>query len=106
MRTAKTERYAPVPFNPRATLAREMKKPGFRRAYETISQEFATLDALLDARRAAGLTQAQVAERMGVKQSALARIEASLSSRRHSPSLATLRKYAEAVGRRLEIRLV
>lgn len=106
MRTVKTERYAPVPFNPRAALAREMKKPGFRRAYQAISQEFATLDALLDARRAAGLTQAQVAERMGVKQSALARIEASLSSRRHSPSLATLRKYAEAVGRRLEIRLV
>ena len=91
---------------PRGHRAREMKKPGFRRAYETIGEEFAALDALLDARRAAGLTQAQVAARMGVKQSALARIEASLSSRRHSPSLETLRKYAQAVGRRLEIRLV
>ncbi len=83
-----------------------MKQPGFRRAYEAVSEEFAALDALLDARRAAGLTQAEVAARMGVKQSALARIEASLSSRRHSPSLETLRKYAQAVGRRLEIRLV
>ena len=106
MRTAKTGGYAPVPFDPRAQLAREIKKPGFRRAYEAIGEEFAALDALLDARRTAGLTQAQVAERMGVKQSALARIEASLSSRKHSPSLATLRKYAEALGRRLEIRLV
>ena len=106
MSTAKTENYAPVPFNPRATLARELKKPGFRRAYEALSEEFAALDALLEARRAAGLTQAQVAARMGVKQSALARIETSLGSRRHSPSLATLRKYAEAMGRRLEIRLV
>jgi len=106
MRTAKTAGYAPVAFNPRAALAREIKKPGFRRAYEAIGEEFAALDTLLDARRAAGLTQAEVAERMGVRQSALARIEASLSSRRHSPSLATLRKYAAAVGRRLQIRLV
>jgi hypothetical protein len=34
------------------------------------------------------------------------RLEASLSSGRHSPSLATLQKYAEAVGCRLEVRLV
>ena len=106
MKAVKTGSFAPVAFNPRTALAREMKQPGFRRAYEGVSEEFAALDALLDARRAAGLTQAQVAARMGVKQSALARIEASLSSRRHSPSLETLRKYAQAVGRRLEIRLV
>jgi len=61
---------------------------------------------LLRARQRAGLTQAQVAERMGVKQSALARVEGSLASRRHAPSLATLRKYAAAVGCRLEINLV
>jgi transcriptional regulator with XRE-family HTH domain len=42
---------------------------------------------------------------MGIKQSALARIESSLNSKRHSPSLATLRKYAEACGKRLEINL-
>lgn len=106
MKAVKTGGYAPVSFDPRVALAREMKKPGFRHAYEAIGDEFATLDALLDARRAAGLTQAEVAARMGVKQSALARIEASLSSHRHSPSLATLRKYAQAVGRRLQIRLV
>lgn len=106
MKTTKSKGYAPVPFNPRATIAREMKKPGFRRAYEALSEEFAALDALLEARRAAGLTQAQVAERMGMKQSALARIETSLGSRKHAPSLATLRKYADAVGKRLEIRLV
>jgi len=104
--TAKTKSYNPVPFSPRATLAREMKKPGFRLAYESMNEEFAALDALLEARRTAGLTQAQVAARMGVKQSALARIESSLAHGRHSPSLATLRKYAKAVGRRLEIRLV
>ena len=52
------------------------------------------------------LTQAQVAELMGVKQSALARVEGALASRHHAPSLATLRKYAQAVGCRLELRMV
>jgi len=42
---------------------------------------------------------------MGIKQSALTRIESSLTGKKHSPTLATLRKYAEACGRRLEIRL-
>ena len=61
---------------------------------------------MLQARQAAGLTQAQIAERMGTKPPAVTRLEASLSSGKHSPSLATLRKYAEAVGCRLEVRLV
>lgn len=40
---------------------------------------------------------------MGVKQSPLARIETSLTSRKHAPSLATLRKYASALGCQIEI---
>jgi len=47
-----------------------------------------------------------LAERMGTKPPAVTRLESSLSSGKHSPSLATLRKYAEAVGCRLEVRLV
>ena len=42
---------------------------------------------------------------MGTKTPAVARLEAGGGSRRHSPSVATLRKYARAVGCRLEIRL-
>jgi transcriptional regulator with XRE-family HTH domain len=61
---------------------------------------------LLRARKEAGLTQAEVAERMGTKTSAVARLEAGGGSQKHSPSIATLEKYAEAVGHRLEIRLV
>lgn len=47
MKTAKTMVYAPVAFDPRAALAREIKKPGFRRAYAAISEEFAALDTVL-----------------------------------------------------------
>ena len=103
----KAEAYAPVPFNPVLEAARLKKEsPTFARAWDAQAEEFEPLDALLSARKRAGLTQAQVAEVMGVKQSSLARIEASLGSRRHAPSLATLRKYAQAVGCRLELRMV
>ena len=50
--------------------------------------------------------QAQVAERMGTKASAVARLESALVSGKHSPSIDTLRKYAAAVGKRLEVHLV
>lgn len=64
------------------------------------------LAGLLRARKDAGLTQADVAGRMGVSQPVLARIESSLGSRKHSPSLATLRKYADACGKKLVIQMV
>ena len=82
-----------------------LRKPGVRKAYDALGEEFTLLDELLRARRRAGLTQAQVAERMGTKTPAVARLEAGGGSKRHSPSLATLRKYAAAVGCRVEIRL-
>ena len=69
-------------------------------------EEFTILDEILSARREAGLTQAQVAERMGTKASAVARLESALVSGKHSPSLDTLRKYAAAVGKKLEVHLV
>ncbi len=82
-----------------------LKKPAVRAEYAAQAEEFALLDDLLRARARAGLTQAEVAERMGTKPPAIARLEAGGGSRGHSPSVATLRKYAEAVGCRLEIRL-
>jgi DNA-binding XRE family transcriptional regulator len=104
--TQKKDTFAPVPFDAVATKKAWMKEPAFREAYVALEDEFAVLDALLRARKAAGLTQEEVAQRMGVKQSALARIESSLGSRAHSPSLATLRRYAEACGKKLVINMV
>lgn len=68
------------------------------------SEEFALLDVFLQARQGQGLTQAQVAEKMGTSQSAVARMESGRGA--HSPSLATLTKYAKALGCKLELRLV
>jgi transcriptional regulator with XRE-family HTH domain len=72
--------------------------------YTRLDEEFAFLDEFLKARVAAGITQAEVAERIGTTQSAVARLES--GSGKHSPSLATLQKYAHALGCRLELRLV
>lgn len=98
--------YKPVPYKPANTLESELQTPEFRQAWEALEDEFAALDALLAARRQAGMTQEQVAAKMGVSQPSLARVEASLGSHRHSPSLEMLRKYAAAVNCKLEIRLV
>jgi predicted transcriptional regulator len=87
-------------------VAEWKKAPFFRQEYDKLEAEFALFDELLNARKEAGLTQADVAARMGTKTSAVARLEAGGGSKKHSPSVATLRKYAEAVGHRLEIRLV
>lgn len=84
-----------------------LEDPEVRAEYERLDrEEFALLDELLAARRSAGLSQAQVAERMGTKAPAVTRLESALASGKHSPSLSTLRKYAKACGKRLEIRLV
>lgn len=104
---ANEDRYQPVAFNPKAHAAKKRKAdPAFRAAYDALEDEFAALAALLQARKEAGLTQEAVAVRMGVSQPVIARIESSLGSQKHSPSLATLRGYAKACGKKLVIKMV
>ncbi|MDP2798570.1 MAG: helix-turn-helix transcriptional regulator [Deltaproteobacteria bacterium] len=81
-----------------------LKRADVRAEYDHLEEEFAILDEFLKARAAAGVTQAEVAERIGTTQSAIARLES--GSGKYSPSLATLQKYAHALGCRLELRLV
>ncbi|MDM8544503.1 helix-turn-helix transcriptional regulator [Desulfococcaceae bacterium HSG9] len=68
--------------------------------------EFSLLRELLKARQKVGISQAEIAKRMGTKAPAIARLESSLSSGQHSPSIATLKKYASALGCHIEIKLV
>lgn len=83
-----------------------VNRPGVRQALETLErEEGAVLDLLLRARQEAGLTQAQVAERMGTHAPAVARLERALATGKHSPSLATLRKYVAACGKELVLAL-
>ena len=87
-------------------VAKLLSRPGVRQEVERIEREEGELlDQLLKARHDAGLTQAQVAERMGTQPPSVARLERALATGKHSPSLATLRKYAQACGRTLELRV-
>ena len=81
-----------------------LAKRGVKEAYDALDDEFAFLDEVLKARAESGLTQAEVAERVGTTQSAIARLES--AAPKHSPSMATLQRYAKALGYKLEVRLV
>ena len=81
-----------------------LAKPSVKAAYDALADEFAYLDELLKARAASGLSQIEVAQRIGTSQSAVARLE-SINSK-HSPSLATLQSYAQALGYKVQIKLV
>jgi transcriptional regulator with XRE-family HTH domain len=81
-----------------------LARPDVRREYDRIAEEFEFLDEILKARAAAGLSQADVAAQMGTTQSAVARLES--AGGKHSPSIATLQRYASALGYKLQVRLV
>ena len=75
------------------------RDPDYRSAYDELESEFELARSLIEARTDAGLTQAQLAERMKTTQSVVARIE---SGRVHL-STRTLEKFAQGTGTRLRI---
>jgi transcriptional regulator with XRE-family HTH domain len=78
---------------------RWMSEPKYRQAYRDMEGEFALASALISVRNRAGLTQNQLARKMGTTQPAVARLE----SGRTRPSLRTLERLAIATGNRLLI---
>jgi ribosome-binding protein aMBF1 (putative translation factor) len=85
---------------PLETLFAEWRKdPDYVREFEAHAEEFALATALIGARAQAGLTQAELAERMGTTQSAIARMEGG----KGRPSTSTLAKLAKATGTRLRV---
>jgi transcriptional regulator with XRE-family HTH domain len=87
-------------------VAEWMENPEFQAEYDALEEEFAVFDALIEARKAAGLSQAEVAKRMGTKTPAIARLESAGGKHKPSPTLNTLRRYAKAVGCKLAIKLL
>ncbi len=83
-----------------------LKKPGVRTEYAALGPEFELLGQLLSARNKAGLSQADVAVRMGTHAPAITRLESALGSGKHSPSVDTLKRYAQAVGCKLQIKFI
>jgi DNA-binding XRE family transcriptional regulator len=96
-------KYKPVTHDHQAFMARASKRKGFSEAYEALELEYQLANQMLKARSRAGLTQDAVANLMGTTKSAISRLE---SAGKHAPSIATLRRYAEAVGCDLHVKLV
>lgn len=79
-----------------------MQDAGVREAYDAHAYEFEIARSLIEARSDAGLTQAEVAKRMGTTQSVIARIEGGSQL----PSMKSVIRYAAAIGARPILQLV
>lgn len=97
-------KYRPVVHDHQEFLARASKRKGFAEAYEALELEYELANQMLKARSRAGLTQDAVAERMGTTKSAISRLES--AGKKNAPSIATLQRYAQAVGCDLQIKLI
>ena len=83
-----------------------LKNQNVKKIYDDLEVEFSLLKQLLKARQKLGLTQSDIAKKMGTKTPSVTRLERALTTGKHSPSLTTLKKYANALGCKLEIKLL
>lgn len=79
-----------------------MNNPEFRKEYEALQPEMDITRALLDARIKSGLTQMELAEKTGISQADISRLE----NGTRNPSLALLKRLAEAMDSTLRIEFV
>ena len=84
-------------------LERKLQDPDFRARFEAADQAWDIALQLAALRQARGLTQKQVAEMLGTKQQAIARLEDPAYS---GHSLSMVRKYVEALGASLDVTIV
>jgi ribosome-binding protein aMBF1 (putative translation factor) len=93
------DKFDPVSFD---DFEKELlKDPEFKKAYDTLEVEFSIIEQVLKKRLEKGLSQKQLAEKAGTKQSAIARLEGGNSN----PSIAFLEKVSKALGGKLQISL-
>ena len=79
-----------------------LTNPEVQAGYDMIGPIFAIVGEMIEARQEAGLTQADVASRMGTSQSVVARLE----NARHMPTFDLVARYAAAIGRKLDVHLI
>ncbi|MCL1786443.1 MAG: helix-turn-helix domain-containing protein [Defluviitaleaceae bacterium] len=83
-------------------LEEQLKDPEIRAEWDALEPEFAIIQALIDARKASGLTQKQLSELTGITQGDISRLE----NGNGNPSLNTLKRLAMATGTTLKIEFV
>ena len=83
-------------------LAEQLKDPELRAEYEALEPEFSIIQAMIDARKASGLTQKQLSEKTGIAQADISKLE----NGNANPSLKTLQRLASAMGMKMKIEFV
>jgi predicted transcriptional regulator len=79
-----------------------MQNPEFREEYAQADADYRLIEEMIRVRMEAKLTQSELALKIGTTQSAVARLEGG----KVSPSVSTLRRYAEATGHQLKVSFV
>ena len=83
-------------------LPQQMKDPAFKKAYEQLEPEFAIIQAIIDARKSAGITQKELSQKSGIAQGDISKLE----NGNANPSIKTLQRLAAALGKTLKIEFV
>lgn len=83
-------------------LAEQLKDPEFRREYEALQPEHAVIQAMIDARKASGLTQKELSERTGIAQGDICKLERGNAN----PSVKTLQRLALGMGMVLKVEFI
>ena len=83
-------------------LSQKMKDPAFKAEYDALEPEFSIIQAMIDARKASGLTQQQLAEKTGIAHADISKLENGSAN----PSLRTLRRLAAGMGMQLKLEFV
>ena len=83
-------------------LSQKMKDPAFKAEYDALEPEFSIIQAMIDARKASGLTQQQLAEKTGIAQADISKLENGSAN----PSLRTLRRLAAGMGMQLKLEFI
>jgi ribosome-binding protein aMBF1 (putative translation factor) len=78
-----------------------LKKPGVKAEYDNLAPRYVLVSKLIDVRLKKGISQADLAKKMGTKQSAIARLE----SGRANPTMEFLEKLTTALGSKLDIQI-
>ena len=80
-------------------LNEQMKDPAFKEEWEALEPEFTIMQAMIDARKASGLTQKQLSERTGIAQADISKLE----SGNANPSLKTLQRLAAGMNMKVKV---
>lgn len=83
-------------------LTQQMKDPAFKEAYEQLEPEFAIIQAIIDARKSAGITQKELSQKSGIAQGDISKLE----NGNANPSIKMLQRLAAALGKTLKIEFV